>query len=235
MNYGIILSGGIGSRMNLNGTPKQYVIVDGKPILIYTVEQFEKCEKIGRIIIVAADEWIPQIKEWLVQYHITKFAGFAPAGETRQRSIMNGLDAAKKFNPEDTAIAALHDAARPLVSPKLIGDLVDGASEYGGCLPVLPLTDTVYQTLDGKVISQLLDRDTLFIGQTPEVFRLNEYHRINHSISLEELDTYRGAAQLAHQYGMKVHLIPGEYTNLKLTIPSDLQKFKAICEERSGH
>ena len=218
--------------MNLNGTPKQYVIVDRKPILIYTLEQFEKCDRIGRVIIVAANEWVPQIEKWIEQYHITKFAGFAPAGETRQRSIMNGLDAAKKYDPEDTAIAAIHDAARPLVSPQLISDLVDGASEYGGCLPVLPLTDTVYQTADGKVIDKLLNRDTLFTGQTPEVFRLNEYHRINHSVSLNELDSYRGAAQLAHQYGMKVHLIPGEYTNFKLTIPSDLQKFRAICDEK---
>ncbi len=233
MNYGVILSGGIGARMNLNGIPKQYVFVENKPILIYTLEKFEKCPDIDKIIVVASKEWIDKIYEWIKEYNITKFAAFAHSGETRQRSVRNGLDACMQFNPTENDIVAVHDAARPLVKPQAISDLIAGAKDYGGCLPVLPMVETVYQTDDGKSISHLLNRDTLFLGQTPEAFLLLRYREINHNISDEELDSYRGAAQLAHKYGMKIHLIPGDYSNFKLTIPSDLQKFRAICEEEN--
>ena len=162
---------------------------------------------------------------------------FRPSGATPRSPGLRPVSSIMKLVPSPILVEGrrcifrVHDSVRSS-GKNDFSDLVDGASEYGGCLPVLPLTDTVYQTADGKVIDKLLNRDTLFTGQTPEVFRLNEYHRINHSVSLNELDSYRGAAQLAHQYGMKVHLIPGEYTNFKLTIPSDLQKFRAICEEK---
>jgi len=228
MNYAIILSGGIGSRMRNDGFPKQYIEVDGKPILIYTLEKFNRNISVDKIIIVAASQWHQQILEWIDKYAITKFYGFAAAGETRQESILNGLNVCEKniVNKIDNVI--IHDAVRPLLSDALISNCFNSLEYSDGCMPVLPINDTVYQSFDGSKISNLLDRSTLFAGQSPEAFNLQKYLKINKAASKEELESTKGSSEIAYKNGLDVALIKGEEMNFKLTTPVDLNRFKAI-------
>lgn len=231
MNYAIILSGGVGTRIKIGDNPKQYLRVNNKPILVYTLEKFEKNENTNRIVIVAAKEWQNDISEWIQEYGIYKFWGFALPGDTRQGSILSGLSTCMAGNPSDNDVVIMHDAARPLVSNNLISECIVTAEKYDGCMPVLPINDTTYQSEDGKTISGLLDRGTLFAGQAPEAFKLRSYANIINMISKDELDSFHGTSEIAYRYGMNVKLIPGDDGNFKLTTPKDLERFRMLCSE----
>ena len=228
MNYAVILSGGIGTRMRDDGFPKQYIKVKNKPILIYTLEKFETCEAIDEIIVVAAKEWSDTIYNWKNTYGISKLQSVTCGGETRQESILNGLKVCvgDQRNMQDNVI--IHDAVRPLVSTALITSCLNTLDDYDGCMPILPLNDTVYMSTNGTEISQLLDRSLLFAGQAPEAFRLWKYYEINCNTDIEELKKIRGTTELAYKNDLKIKLVKGEDTNFKLTTPADLQRFEMI-------
>lgn len=228
MNYAVILSGGIGTRMNTNGFPKQYLKVQGKPILFYPLETFDKTECIDKIIIVANEIWREDIRGWLAEYGIQKFDRFADPGESRQGSILNGLLACMETSASDKDRVIIHDGVRPLVSSALITECFRQLDEHDGCMPVLHINDTVYQSFDGKSISTLLDRSTLFKGQSPETFHLWAFTELNRSVSAEELNATRGTSEIAFRHGMDVALIDGEDTNFKLTTPADMAQFESI-------
>lgn len=233
MNYALILSGGIGSRMRMDGFPKQYLEVDGKPILVYTLQTFQTCACIDQIVIVAAPQWHDQIRQWISEYGLTKTVDFAVPGNTRQESILNGLNVCMQYSESEGDKVIIHDAVRPCVSDELITACIDTLNEYDGCMPVLPVTDTVYESRDAKRISRLLDRSTIFAGQSPEAFRLHAYAKINRDASVEELEACRGTSVIAYEHGMDVGLIPGEKLNFKITTPEDLDQFRYLvrCKE----
>ena len=186
MNYAIILSGGIGTRMQMGDFPKQYLEVEKKPILLYTLEQFQKSSAVEKIVIVAADAWREKIRGWMEEDGITKFLAFADAGDTRQESIHNGLTVCMEDSVSENDGVIIHDGVRPLVSEQLIGDCLAALADHEGCMPVLPMKDTIYQSSDGTKIDHLLERSTLFAGQAPEAFRLHPYAKINREASEEE-------------------------------------------------
>ena len=164
MNYAIILSGGIGTRMQMGDFPKQYLEVEKKPILLYTLEQFQKSSAVEKIVIVAADAWREKIRGWMEEDGITKFLAFADAGVTRQESIHNGLTVCMEDSVSENDGVIIHDGVRPLVSEQLIGDCLAALADHEGCMPVLPMKDTIYQSSDGTKIDHLLERSTLLTG-----------------------------------------------------------------------
>ena len=228
MNYAVILSGGVGSRMRQDGFPKQYIEIYGKPILIYTLERFNNNALVDKIIIVAAEQWREKIFEWIDIYGINKFVEIANAGNTRQESILNGLEVCAKYSVESSDNVIIHDAVRPLLSDLLISKCLSALKNSEGCMPVLPINDTVYQSLNGNEITNLLDRKTLFAGQAPEAFHLHRYLEINRFATKTELANIRGSSEIAYKNGLDVTLIAGEEMNLKLTTPVDLERCKAI-------
>lgn len=231
MNFAVILSGGIGTRMRTNGYPKQYIEVNKKPILVYTLEQFQKCTEVDYIVIVAAEQWKNQIIEWTRTYHISKFLDIAPPGDTRQESILHGLETCIEKSNTSTDGVIIHDAVRPLVSEQLIISCLSALNGYDGCMPVLEVKDTIYQSDSGEVISNLLKRSTLFAGQAPEAFRLQKYTKINQEASKEELENTCGTSEIAYMHNMDICLIPGEESNFKLTTPEDLERFRNIVSK----
>lgn len=228
MNYAVILSGGVGTRMHTGGFPKQYLKVLDKPILFYPLETFDRTECIDKIVIVANQVWQEDILGWLKEYHIQKFDRFAEPGDSRQGSILNGLLACMETSTSDQDRVIIHDGVRPLVSSRLITECFRQLDEHDGCMPVLPINDTVYQSFDGRSISTLLDRSTLFKGQSPETFHLHAFTKLNSSVTAEELNATRGTSEIAFRHGMDVALIPGEDTNFKLTTPADMAQFESI-------
>lgn len=229
MNTAIILSGGIGTRMGTD-CPKQYLMVQGRPILSYCLSIFEEHPAIDHIVIVAAQEWTEKIQKWITDDGITKFFSFAPAGRTRQHSIYNGLKAAKDCTPNE-GVVIIHDAARPLVSAQIISDCLQGAHEDGGAMPVITVKDTVYFSETGNRIDQLLERSKLYAGQAPEAFRFGEYLAIHDSATDDEIAATAGTSQIAYKHGMTVRLVPGSERNLKITTIEDLNTFEVILSE----
>lgn len=229
MNTAIILAGGVGSRMGVD-RPKQYLVVNKKPIIVYCLEIFEKHTNIDKIVIVVSDEWKDYVIENADKYGITKVCGYAPAGRTRQHSIYNGLKAAEE-NAPDTDVVIIHDAARPLVSDKIIDDCITGAVEDDGAMPVISVKDTIYQSKDGKSIDKLLKRSELFAGQAPESFDFRKYLDIHNSVTDDEIAATAGSSEIAYRHGMKVRLVEGSERNFKITTIEDLETFETIVND----
>lgn len=225
MNTALILSGGTGARLG-TFTPKQYLKVNDKPILSWCLEQFSVHKEIDAIHIVAAPLWQAQILEWLKPIDIQKkFRGFSLPGENRQLSILHGLEDIRKYAC-DTDCVLVHDGARPLVTAELISDCLQAVKGHDGVLPVIPMKDTVYQSTDGKTITSLLDRSTIFAGQAPEVFLLGKYYEANIRLLPEKILEIKGSTEPAIMAGMDIAMIPGDEGNFKITTIEDLERFR---------
>ena len=232
MNIAIILSGGVGTRMGGN-IPKQYIELNGKPVIWYCLKTFINNPYIDIIIIGRAKEWGDYIKRQIDLINTSKPVCYADPGETRQFSIYNSLLVAQRFGASRDDFVIIHDAARPLVSHELINSCINSLkeTEVEAVLPVVPVKDTLYQSKDGKRISCLLNRSELFAGQAPEAFVFGKYLDIHKKMSKEELLKINGSTEIAYKGGMKVKLIKGEEKNFKITTPEDLSNFKSIMAQ----
>lgn len=230
MVFAVILAGGVGSRMG-QAIPKQYIEVEGKPVIIHTLERLERNNCIDRIVIVADAEWRDQIRIWMESYHITKFLDFADPGATRQESVFSGVACCKQYSESDRDVVLVHESARALVSDDLIRRIVEGLEGYDACIPVMPMKDAILLSRTGEVIDGLLDRNQLFRGQAPESFLLQPYYQLNRNTPPEELRKYLADHELCFQAGWRVHCIPGEETNFKLTTPDDIDHMISLLRE----
>ena len=209
--------------------PKQYIELAGKPVIVHTLEQLERCGAVEGVIVAAAPEWTTEILRWKESFSLSKLLAVAPAGADRQRSIRNGLLAAEGFMDEgELSGVIIQDAARPLTSVELLTRLVEELKEAPAVMPALPITDTTYTSRDGQWVDGLLDRSTLFAGQAPEGFRFWPYLELYRDTPVETLCAMSGSCQLPYSQGWRVKIIPGEQGNLKITYAGDLN----ICEKR---
>ena len=231
MNIAIILSGGVGSRMGLN-IPKQYVVVNGQPIISYCLQTFLCNEHTDAIVIGVADEWKEYIMEQMEKLHPAKPVFYAAPGETRQYSIFNALRVIKDQGYSDDSFVIIHDAARPLVSDELINRCYEACDRADGSMPVIAVKDTTYYSEDGKSITSLLDRSKLWAGQAPEAFVFGKYLQIHESMSHEELLKINGSTEIAFKQGLKVEMVEGDPMNFKITTPEDLSNFESIINSK---
>lgn len=234
MNVALILSGGTGTRLG-SDIPKQYIEVGGKPVISYCMETLSMHEKIDAIQIVADGSWQDSIREWLKSADDRrKFRGFSEPGKNRQLSIFHGLEDMRRY-AEDSGYVFVHDAARPLLSSEQITECLDQAAGHDGLMPVLPMKDTVYSSLDGgKSVTALLDRSTVYAGQAPEIFRIGRYYEANRRLMPEQILKINGSTEPAVMDGMEIVMIPGDERNFKITTKADLERFRQIVEERNG-
>lgn len=231
MNIALILSGGIGTRLG-SDIPKQYLFICGTMILTETLRRFYSHPQIHALHIIAEPVWQDTIQSQQEPLPGCKaaFRGFSMPGETRQLSILNGLrDIAVYADPEDMIL--IHDAVRPLVSEQLISNCLTAIQGHDGVMPVLPMTDTVYLSQDGRRVSGLLKREQVVAGQAPEVFRFGKYLKANEGLLPEGIWSINGSAEPAVLAGMDVVTIPGDPNNFKITAPDDLKQYQAIRME----
>lgn len=240
MNIALLLSGGTGTRLG-SDVPKQYIEAGGKPIISYALETLLNHNQIDAVQIVADLSWQPFILEQMgrmgkteimetdeaLPVNCRKFRGFSAPGRNRQLSIVNGLaDILNYASGSDYVL--IHDAARPMLTGKQIGECLDGVKGHDGLTPVLPMKDTVYCSADGKRVTGLLRREEIFAGQAPEVFRLDVYYEANCRLLPEKILTINGSAEPAVMAGLDIVLIPGDEHNVKITTKADLEKFQKI-------
>lgn len=234
MNIALLLSGGTGTRMK-GDVPKQYIKVWGRPIFSYCLESLFLHEKIDMVQIAAALEWQEEICCWSKQIlgellWESKFRGFSLPGSNRQLSIYNGLEAIRDYGKNEDYVF-VHDAARPLLSAKQIGDCLDKAVGHDGAMPVLPMKDTVYYSQDGCTVGKLLDRTAIYAGQAPEVFLLGKYYEANRRLLPDKILSINGSTEPAVMAGMDIAMIPGDERNFKITTRSDLERFEKIVRK----
>ncbi len=227
MNIAIILSGGIGSRMGLN-LPKQYVMVNGQPILNYCVHTFLNNGLIDALVIGVADNWLDFVKGHIARLHPSKPIYYSKSGETRQYSIYNALKVVRANGFNDDDIVIIHDGARPLVSHDLINRCLKGCKVADAVMPVIPVKDTTYISEDGLHIQSLLNRSHLWSGQAPEAFRFGKYIEVHDEMLKDELLKINGSTEIAYKAGLNCQMVEGDPMNFKITTPEDLNNFKTI-------
>ncbi len=228
MNIALVLAGGTGSRVGAD-VPKQYIEVNGKPIISYCMDTLTAHNEVDAIWIVADEMWHDYI---LNNISMKKFRGFSAPGRNRQLSIWQGLCEIKTFATDD-ALVMIHDAVRPMLGNNQIEDCFIAATGHDGVMPVLPMKDTVYLSQDGKKVSELLDRNSVFAGQAPEVFRLDKYYEANKILLTEKILYINGSTEPAILMGMDIVMVPGDERNFKITTKEDLRRFIEIMDNQS--
>ncbi|MCR4674972.1 MAG: 2-C-methyl-D-erythritol 4-phosphate cytidylyltransferase [Lachnospiraceae bacterium] len=235
MNYALLLSGGTGARAGFE-IPKQYVHADGHMMVTYALMPLLRCEKIDAVYIVAEREWRNDI--WTDAENagsvISKIVAYADAGESRQMSILNGMDEIMRDigeRAEDSKVGEgdtilIHDAARPFLSDQLLQDCYEALEGHDGVLPVLPMKDTVYISESGITVSSLIQRSTVYAGQAPELFRFKKYYSANRKLLPNAINDVCGASEPAILNGMDVVMIRGDEENFKVTTAADMLRFK---------
>lgn len=227
MNIAVVLSGGIGSRMGME-IPKQYVIVNGEPVINYCLKTFLGNEQTDVIVIGVADEWKNFVVENIIKLNPNKPIYYAQPGETRQYSIYNALKIVREIAHSDEDIVLIHDAARPLVSHDLIDRCYRGCQDTDCIMPIISVKDTIYLSKDGKHIDSLLDRNHLKSGQAPEAFKFGKYLRVHEEMPREELLKINGSTEIAFKAGLNCQMIEGDPCNFKITTQEDLSNFETI-------
>lgn len=225
MVIALILSGGTGKRMGTD-IPKQYIKVNGRPVISWCIECLATHPKIDAIQIVAEEMWRDTISECM---ECNKFKGFSAPGENRQLSILDGLEDIRSY-AADSDYVLIHDAARPLLSAKMVTECLSAVTGHDGVIPVLPMKDTVYLSEKGKTITALLNRSQIYAGQAPELFVLGKYYEANKRLMPDEIMKINGSTEPAVLAGMDVAMIPGDEGNFKITTKADLERFEKMIE-----
>ncbi len=220
----IIVSAGNSSRMN--GTDKQFSEINNIPVVIHSMLAFEKCESVSEIIVSTKRDNIENIKNLAKIFNITKLSHVVEGGKTRQESVFNGI---RKIS-DSSGYIAVHDGARPLVKPEHIEKTISDARVFGGAVLGVPVKDTI-KTVSGGLITDTPPRSSLYITQTPQVFKRSLYMR-GMEFALRNYLDFTDDCQLAEAIGAKVFMTTGDYTNIKITTPEDILIANILFEER---
>jgi len=226
-NIALIIAGGVGNRMHQD-IPKQFLNVNNKPIIIYTLEAFQKHPNIDAIEVVCLKGWHDILRAYAKQFGITKLENIVSGGETGLQSIRNGLkDIAKRYYDDDD-IVLIHDAIRPMVSQDIISDNIRVCREYGNAITMVPCTAVMLKTMDGITSEDQIPRDNLKITQTPQTFFLKEILEVHKEAIEKGIDDSIASCSLYVELGRKLYLSIGSEKNIKLTTSEDLEIFSAL-------
>ncbi len=225
-NIGLLIAGGSGNRMHQD-IPKQFITVNERPVIVYTLEAFEKHPEIDAIAVVCIEGWEQVLWAYARQFNISKLKYIAPGGKTGQDSIRSGVfELEKHFAPDD--IVLIHDAIRPMVSAEIISDNIRVAREYGNATTVIPCAEAMLQTEDGIVSSGSYPRDRLKRTQTPQAFHLGDICDLHRRALEAGITSSVASCTLMIEMGEKVYFSTGSEKNIKLTTVEDIDIFKAL-------
>ena len=219
----IIPAAGKGKRLS-GGQSKQLLELDGKPILLHTVEHFQSSSEIDLIVVTADSENIEKIKNLIQMHSLSKVKHVVLGGAERQDSVFEGL---RVLQSEEVDLVIVHDAVRPFVTQKQIHSVLRAASEVGAAIVAVPPKDTIKISQGNSYVQTTLPRENLWIVQTPQAF---QFPLLYNSHEKAHLDGYRGTddASIVEWFGGKVQIVEGSYDNIKITTPSDLELAQLI-------
>jgi 2-C-methyl-D-erythritol 4-phosphate cytidylyltransferase len=213
----IITAGGAGRRMGV-GKPKQYLRIGGIPILVHTLKIFHDSKDVDAIFLVVPETDIEEARrQFVLSYGLLKVNRILSGGPKRQDSVRNGLLALN----DDCEIVVIHDGVRPFISGELIGAAVEGAKRDGAVAVGVPVKDTVKQVDTSGSVVETLDRDSLWLTQTPQAFRRDIIEQAHETAFRNGYYGYDDAG-LVEKIGVRVRMIPGSYGNIKITTREDL-------------
>lgn len=230
MRTAVIIAGGSGKRMHQD-IPKQFLSVNGKPILIYTLESFQNHPLIDQILLVVKKGWEDLAWRYVKQYHLTKVQWIIIGGRIGQESINNGVQFLKdKISETDTVI--IHDGIRPIVDAYVLSDVVVTAEEKGNAVSALPYNEQIFLKDDEESTSNYIDRNTIMRVMTPQAYRFDILVEGYDRAMLQDVgmtDSSYTNTMLV-ELGYKLYFAVGSEKNIKITRPDDLLIFRALLE-----
>lgn len=226
-----MLAGGIGSRLK-QGTPKQFVKINNKPILVHSIEIFLKVVEFDRIIVSSPKEYINKTKEMMEDYfpHNDKIV-VIEGGATRNGTILNSIQYMKNQNCEKDSILVTHDASRIFVTEELIKDSIKYAIEVGASSPVIPAIDVIFESKEEGKLTNIPLRKNLYHSQTPQSFNIDKFLKIYEDLSQDEITKLDEAMMLFFLRDADVKLFPGDSGNFKITRPFDIVVAESIFKD----
>ncbi len=233
MNIAVIFAGGTGQRMHTKSRPKQFLELNGKPIIVYTLELFDNHPDIDGIVVACLESWIPFLKKMIRKFEINKVVDIVAGGESGQESIYNGLCAAERFSKAngggDDDIVLIHDGVRPLITEQTITDNITTARAKGNCITCVPATETfVVRQSDGAL--EIPDRNNSLIARAPQTFKLKEILEVDRKAMSEGKTDFIDSCTMMSHYGYYMNTIIGPMENIKITTPTDFFIFRAMIQ-----
>ncbi|HEV2330806.1 MAG TPA: 2-C-methyl-D-erythritol 4-phosphate cytidylyltransferase [Verrucomicrobiae bacterium] len=227
MNVAILVAAGRGARM---GRDKLFLEVAGKPVVAHTWARFDAARSIDEIIVVVRAGTEKKFAALAKKYKFRKKFQIVTGGAERQDSVWAGLEAA----PPDADIVAVHDAARPCVNNDLIAATVKYAEETGAAVAAHPVTDTIKESADGRLVQKTLDRSQLWAMETPQTFRFDVIRRAIAAARAKKL-VFTDDTAACELIGQPVRLVSSIAPNPKVTLPGDLLFVETLLNNRNGH
>lgn len=228
--FGVVLAGGKGTRMGNVEKPKQFMEIGAKPIIIHTIEKFVVNGTFEKVLVLSPKQWIKHTQD-LVKKYITNSENVVviEGGTTRNETIMNSISYIEQIGRlNDDTVIVTHDSVRPFVTHRILEENIKYAMEIGACDTVIPATDTIVESVDHNLISNIPDRSTMYQGQTPQSFKAVMLRNLYEGLTEEERDILTDACKILVIKGEKVHLVEGEVSNIKITYPYDMRVAEAL-------
>ena len=232
MNHALIFAGGTGRRMNTADKPKQFLELHGKPIIIYTIEHFEKHPKIDNILVVCLKNYIDELWWLLDKYAIKKVSKIVPGGDGGDISIYNGLQALESMCKDDD-IVLIHDGVRPLINSRLINDNIDSVEKYGNSISIEPVIESIVHVSSKDKSVSIPPRSEMFSVKAPQAFRYSDIWDLYKRAYKDGIRTV-DSAHLCSIYGVEMHFVKSTPSNIKITMPQDYYLFRALFEAKEN-
>lgn len=232
MNYGLILAGGTGQRMRTSGLPKQFLMVYGKPIIIYTIEKFVTCQDIDEIVVSCNPQYIDYMNDLLKNHPFAKKVNVISGGKDRQGSVLNGVDFIYQNGGKDDDVIVIHDGVRPLIERDVISENVRVAKRKGCAMTVKPeIESVVICNTENAAFEDFKKRDDTYSLTSPQSFQLSILVKAYKDVDGVDAPIPLLDAALAYTYmGNKIPLIKEYKSNIKITTPEDYYILKALVE-----
>lgn len=228
MNITLILAGGTGRRMN-NDLPKQFVEVNGKPLLFYPLTVFNNHKSISKIVVVVHKDYLNEVENYKNSYHLDKIIHIVEGGNSRQESVFNGLSYLKNIVSNDDNIL-IHDGARVNISEDVIDRCITAMETSNAATTAIKETDTIVLK-NQNTISKVLNRDLVYHIQTPQIFKYGVIYSSHLKAREDKLDNFTDDGNLVRHYGHDVTIVNGSKNNIKITTIEDLNYFKFLLKK----
>ncbi|MCD7844037.1 MAG: 2-C-methyl-D-erythritol 4-phosphate cytidylyltransferase [Clostridiales bacterium] len=234
MNIGVIFAGGVGKRMRSKEKPKQFLEIYNKPIIVYTLEHFERNPEIDAVVISCVADWIPYLQEQIYKFRIEKVKRIVPGGRTGQLSIYNGLLAAREVAGDEKAIVLIHDGVRPLINSELLSKNIECVKRYGSAITAGIVKETIVIVDQDNKVEVVPSRENSRVAKAPQSFWLEDVLQV-HKMALEEgEDSFIDSCTMMQHYGYCLYMVDGPYENIKITTPDDYYTMRAVLEAKEN-
>lgn len=231
MTIALIIAGGVGARMGQD-IPKQFINVHDKPVIVYTLEAFQRHSGIDVIEVVCLDGWHDVVRAYARQFGISKLDNVVSGGKNGQGSIRNGLlDIYSRYNLDDD-IVLIHDAIRPMIEADVISDNIKVCRDNGNAITVVPCTAAMLKTYDSFSTVEQVSRDNLKITQTPQAFYIKDIIEAHNEALSKGITNSVASCTMYIELGRKLYMSKGSEKNLKLTTSEDIEIFKALLSAK---